>query len=115
MRFVHRLLAVAFVVAAGFAWVAYTGQGIAIGALIGLPGRGGDISAMQRSAQVWLVAFALSEIAAVAMVMSLLSLGAEATRGARFVARGVVGTAIAALATVAVAASVFAVASFVRR
>jgi hypothetical protein len=115
MRIVRWCLAVVFIGAAGFALIAYMSQGIAIGDVIGVPGRESDIAAMQRYAQSWLIVFALSEMAASAAVASLMTFGGEATRGARFVARGLVGIIVAGVATAGVVAGVFAVAGWARR
>ena len=41
-------------IAAAFAYLTYMGNGIAAGAIIGLPGREGDVAVAQHPAVVWL-------------------------------------------------------------
>src|SRR6476661_2486419 len=53
-RWMIACLAAAFSFAAALAHLAYVGNGIAAGAIIGLPGREGDVTVAQHHAVVWL-------------------------------------------------------------
>ena len=84
-RWMLACLAGAFSFAAALAHLAYVGNGIAAGAIIGLPGREGDVTAAQHHAVVWLGISALFQFGVVIALFWLLRFGAEADRLVRFV------------------------------
>jgi len=72
-RFAVVLLSTVFLVAAGYSWFAYVGQGIAYGDLFGVPGREADLAVMARRAREFLAAAILFEAMTVAMIAWFLS------------------------------------------
>jgi hypothetical protein len=100
-------LAATFSFAAALAYLAYLGNGIAAGAIIGLPGREGDVTAAQHHAVVWLGISALFQFGVVIALFWLLRFGAEADRLVRFVSRGAVATVLSFLTTFIVGVILF--------
>lgn len=87
---------------AAFAFLAYVAQGVAIGSLIGLRGRGQDIATLQHHATLWLAAFVLIQIAAIAALASLLPFASEEKRGVRLAVRSLVAAPLSLAATLLV-------------
>jgi len=72
-RFAVVLLSTVFLIAAGYSWLAYVGQGIAYGDLFGVTGREADLAVMARRARDFLAAALSFEALAVAIIAWLLS------------------------------------------
>jgi hypothetical protein len=89
-RWMIACLAGAFSFVAALAYLAYMGNGIAAGAIIGLPGREGDVAVAQHHAVVWLGISALFQFGVVIALFLLLRFGQEADRLVRFASRGAV-------------------------
>jgi hypothetical protein len=92
-------LAGAFSVAAALAYLEYMGNGIAAGAIIGLPGREADVMVMQHHAVVWLGVCALFQFGVVIALSSSFRFGAETDRLVRLVSRAMVATLLSILTT----------------
>lgn len=80
-------LAFGFAVFAALACLFWVSNGIVAGALIGLPGREGDVNVAQHHALIWFTLCLVFLLAQVAVVYSLVPLGEDAGHLARFVAR----------------------------
>jgi hypothetical protein len=93
--------------AAALAYLAYMGNGVAAGAIIGLPGREVDVVVAQHHALVWLVMCAVFQFVVVVVLFSLLRFGAEADRLVRFASRGVVATCLSFVTTLVVGVAIF--------
>src|SRR5689334_19705638 len=90
---------------AAIACFSYVGNGMAVGALIGLPGRSSDVAAAQKSATNALRAFWICQIGLAIVVFSLLRFGYDASPLARILARGMVAAFLSVQTTlIAVAA-----------
>ena len=96
-----------FATVAALAYLAYLANGIAAGAIIGLPGREVDIAVAQHHAIVWLVLCAVFQFGVVIALFSLLRFGAEADRFVRFASRGVVATLLSFVTTFVVGVAIF--------
>ena len=92
---------------AALAYLAYIANGIAAGAIIGLPGREVDVAVAQHHAIVWLVTCAVFQFGVVIALFSLLRFGAEADRLVRFASRGVVATLLSFVTTFVVGVAIF--------
>ena len=106
-RWMIACLAAAFSLAAALAYLAYLGNGIAAGAIIGLPGREGDVTVAQHHAVGWLGISALFQFGVVIALFLLLRFGAEADRLVRFASRGAVETVLSFLTTFIVGVIMF--------
>lgn len=100
-------LAAVFATVAALAYLAYIANGIAGGAIIGLPGREVDVAVAQRHAIVWLVMCAVFQFGVVIAIFSLLRFGAEAGRLVRFASRGIVATFLSFPTTFVVGVAIF--------
>jgi len=100
-------LAVALSAAAALAYLASMSNGIAAGAIIGLPGREADVALMQHRAGVSLVISALFQAGVVIVRFSLLRFGAEADRLVRWTARGALATFLSFVITLGIGVIVF--------
>lgn len=103
VRWMLACLAGAFSVEAALAYLEHMGNGLAAGAIIGLPGREAHVAVMQHPAVVWLGVCALFQFGVVIALFSLFRFGAEADRLVRFVSRADVATLLSILATFVVA------------
>ena len=93
--------------AAALAYLAYVGNGVAAGAIIGLPGREVDVVVAQHHALVWLVMCAVFQFVVVVVLFSLLRFGAEADRLVRLASRGLVATFLSCVTTFVVGVVMF--------
>ena len=95
--------------------LAYLGNDVAAGAIIGLPGREVDVAVAQHHALVWLVMCAVFQFGGVIVLFSLLRFGAEADRLVRFASRGVVATCLSFVTTLVVGVAIFETLNLLRR
>ena len=93
------VLTALFAAGAAFAYFAFMANGLVVGALIGMSGRGADIAGAQRHAVLWLTAFAVFQIGVVTSLFSLLRFGADAAPVVRFVSRLITAVLLSAPAT----------------
>jgi hypothetical protein len=100
-------LAGAFSVVAALAYLAYMANGVAAGAIIGLPRREVDVAVIQHHAVVWLVMCAVLQFGVVISLFSLLRFGAEADRLVRFASRGVVAAFFSFVTTLVAGVVIF--------
>jgi hypothetical protein len=82
-------------------------NGIAAGVVIGLPGRGADVTLMQHHAWVSLVLSALFQAGVTIVLFWLLRFGAEADRLVRWTARGAVATFLSFVITLGIGVIMF--------
>jgi|HubBroStandDraft_6_1064221.scaffolds.fasta_scaffold164346_1 hypothetical protein len=94
-------LAGAFSAAAALAYLAYMANGLAAGAIIGLPGREVDAAVAQHHA------IAVFQLGVVIALFSLLQFGAEANPLVRFASRGAVATFLSFVTTLVVGVLIF--------
>ena len=104
----------AFSAAPALAYLAYLANGIAAGAIIGLPGREVDVAVAQHHAVVWLVACVVLQSGVVIALFSLLRFGAEADRLVRFASRGIVATFLSFVTTLVVGVIIFEMLNLLR-
>jgi hypothetical protein len=104
----------AFSVASVFSFLAYMSNGIAAGAIIGLPGREMDVMIVQHRAAVWLVVCAVFQFGSVVALFSILRFGAEADRFVRYASRGVVATFLSFVKTLVVGGIIFEMVNLLR-
>ena len=107
-------LAGAFSAAAALAYLAYVANGIAAGAIIGLPGREVDVAVAQHHAAVWLVMCAVFQFGVVIALFSLLRFGAEADRLVRIASRGVDATFLSFVTTLVIGVIIFEMLNLLR-
>ena len=107
-------LAGAFSAAAALAYLAYMANGLAAGAIIGLPGREVDAAVAQHHAIVWLVMCAVFQLGVVIALFSLLQFGAEANPLVRFASRGAVATLLSFVTTLVVGVLIFEMLNLLR-
>ena len=100
-------LAGVFATSAALAYLAYMANGIAAGAIIGLPGREVDVAVAQHHAIVWLAMFAVFQSGVVIALFPLLRFGAEADRLVRLASREVVATFLSFITTFVVGFVIF--------
>ena len=106
-RWIVACLAGTFSTVAALAYLFYMANGIAAGAIIGLPGRETDVAVAQHHATVWLVVSAMFQFAVVIALFSLLRFGAEADRLVRLASRGLVATLLSFVTTFVVGLAIF--------
>ena len=104
----------AFSAAAALAYLGYMANGIAAGAIIGLPGREMDVAVAQHHAVVWLVMCAVFQLGVVIALFPLLRFGAEADRLVRFASRGLVATFLSFVTTLVVGVIIFEMLNLLR-
>ena len=110
-------MAGAFSITTVLAYMEFMGQGIAAGALIGLPGREADIAIIRHQADVWLAVAAVFQFAVVIALFSLLSLlrfGSENDRVVRWTSRGAVATFLSFVTTLGIGMIAFETLSLFR-
>jgi hypothetical protein len=103
------VVAIALAVSAAASYTFYVAQGIVVGALIGLPGRQGDVLLAQHNALYWLAAFAVLQVGLIIAIFSILQFGADATPFARFIGRGTAAAFLSIPATLIGGLVIFAV------
>ena len=101
------VLAGAFSTFAALAYLLYMANGIAAGAIIGLPGRETDVLVAQHHATVWLVVCAVFQLGVVIALFSLLRFGADADRLVRLSSRGLVAAFLSCVTTFVVGLIIF--------
>jgi hypothetical protein len=101
-------LAGAFSAAAALAYLAYMANGLAAGAIIGLPGREVDAAVAQHHA------IAVFQLGVVIALFSLLQFGAEANPLVRFASRGAVATFLSFVTTLVVGVLIFEMLNLLR-
>jgi len=106
-RWMVACLASTFSTVAALAYLFYMANGIAAGAIVGLPGRETDVAVAQHHAIVWLVVSAVFQFAVVIALFSLLRFGAEADRLVRLASRGLVATLLSFVTTFVVGLAIF--------
>jgi hypothetical protein len=84
------LLAVGFAATATVSYAGHVGNGITAGALVGLPGREGDVAKLQQYALSWLAAAVMFQAGVAVGLYFLLDVFADAARWPRLVGRSVV-------------------------
>lgn len=94
--------AILLAILAASAYFAYMSNGLVVGALIGLPGREGDVATAQRYAMCWYAAFWILQVGVVLSISSVLRFGSDAAPLVRNLARGVVAVLIAFPVTIMV-------------
>jgi hypothetical protein len=107
-------LASTFSAAAAMSFLAYMANGIAAGAIIGLPGRELDVVVAQQHAVMWLSVCAVFQFGAAISLFSILRFGAEADRFVRFASRGVVATFLSFVTTLVVGGIIFEMVNLLR-
>ena len=99
--------AIVLAILAASAYFAYMSNGLAVGALIGLPGREGQVATAQRYAMYWFAASGILQIGVVILIFSLLRFGSDAAPTVRYLARGLVAVLIAFPVTIVVGMALF--------
>ncbi len=107
-RWFRYALAITLAVAAAIAYLGYMANGIVVGALIGLPGREGDIVHTQHNAMYWLATFAVLQLGLVIAISSVVQPRADATPLIRCFSRGAVGAMLSIPATLISGMVIFA-------
>jgi hypothetical protein len=107
-------LAGAFSASAALSYLAYMANGVAAGAIMGLPGREVDVAVAQHHAVVWLVMCTVFQFGLVIALFSLLRFGAEADRLVRFASRGAVATFLSFVTTLVVGVMIFEILNLLR-
>jgi hypothetical protein len=108
-------LAVCFSAASALAYLGYMGQGIAAGAVLGLPGREQDVAAYQRDAMHWLVASLLSQVGVVGSLLPLVRISPNDRPWASVAARLLATIVFAIVLTFVVAGVMSAVAQLTHK
>jgi hypothetical protein len=95
-------IAVLLSIACAFSYIAYMGQGIIAGALLGLPGRQGDVAFAQHRAAYWFLASLFCLIASAATGTIALPFYSDASRRSRLIERFILASIFSVIFTVLV-------------
>jgi hypothetical protein len=106
-RLARWFLAVTFSIFSSMAYFAYMSNGVVAGALIGLPGREGEIAVAQHNATYWYAAFWAFQLGLVISMFSLLRFGSDAASFPRYLLRGLAAVLLAFPVTIFVGNTIF--------
>jgi hypothetical protein len=87
-------------IASAFSYFLQMGQGIIVGALLGLPGREGDVAVAQHRAAYWFLTSLLCLIASVVTATTALPFFANASRPSRLIGRFILASIFSVVFTV---------------
>ena len=107
-------LTATFATAAALAFLFYMANGIAVGALIGLPGRASEVAAAQHHAAIWLGISAVFQVGVVVGLFSMLRFGADADRIVRYVSRSIAAVFLSLPTTLLIGVVLFEIISLLR-
>jgi hypothetical protein len=109
------VIAVLLSIASALSYFGYVGQGIVVGALIGLPGRESDVAIAQHQATYWLVASLCCLTGSIVTAALALPLCSDASRSFRFIARFVVASILSLAVTVFIGFVAFSIITALHR
>jgi hypothetical protein len=108
-------IAALFSIACAFSYFFYMGQGILVGALLGLPGREGDVAVAQHRAAYWFLTSLFCLIGSALTATAALPLYANASRVSRLVARFIVASILSVVFSVLIGIVAFSVITALHR
>jgi hypothetical protein len=97
--------------ASAFAYLGYVGQGIAFGAVLGLPGHEQDAAIFQHRAMYWFIASLFCQAGSIAVITRLLPFASDASALVRLLLRLFVAAVLSVLLTVVLATVTLSIAA----
>jgi hypothetical protein len=109
------VIAVLLSIASALSYFGYIGQGIVVGALLGLPGRESDVALAQHQATYWLLASLCCLTGSTLTATLALPFYPDASRPSRFIARFVLASMLSLALTVFIVVVAFSIIAALHR